>query len=250
MRSHLAPPTDRPAYRPGRLGRRFAKREGGSRDSGTPGERTSLAGPDAHPPKSRCDPPSDFTIEKASWAVASNQILSREELVESVSASVISVAAASEPRGSCVGNVSREQSREKCSEVGRSHSDRFDDPDVRQLAALAKPIHGRRADAELLGHLPHREQPVATTVEAPPGRSGWGWSGPARRVPMLSQPGWTSVGCARARGHALRDSGSNRVTKSLGFLATGWDGWTEGGSVSAIISDGCEGFTLPGVPSS
>jgi hypothetical protein len=43
-------------------------------------------------------------------------------------------------------------------EIGRRDPDGVQDADMRQLALVAQPVHGRRAYAETFSHLANREQ--------------------------------------------------------------------------------------------
>jgi len=69
-------------------------------------------------------------------------------------------------------------------------------------------------------------------------------------APVLAGPADLSFHCARPLGSRTPgclppDLGSNRVTKSLGNSANGWDGWTEAGSAAVRIPVGCDPFASP-----
>jgi hypothetical protein len=87
----------------------------------------------------------------------------------------------------------------------------------------------------------HREQSAEAAVESDQvGEGGGGRAGASQAG--VSDP--RSASCGGAPSFPPPELGNNRVTKSLVFSANAWDGWTEAGSDSVIISDGCEWFTL------
>jgi len=47
---------------------------------------------------------------------------------------------------------------DKACEIGWRDPDGVQDSDVRQLALVAQPVHGRRAHSEAFSHLANREQ--------------------------------------------------------------------------------------------
>jgi len=62
-------------------------------------------------------------------------------------------------------------------------------------------------------------------------------------APGVATSGWPTGGPAGSS----PESGSNGVVKFLGFSANAWDGCTDDGSVSVIISDGWDAFASPAI---